>query len=166
MPGCLAQPRGGPVISTGTPRTMSKSHPRPWHRGSVFGPGPRRPLDRNQRARFRYLLALHARENRISSKCEKVGLALLKRHGPDGRCDPTQATLAADAGCKERTVRRCQRSAFRAEAADLAATHRSGRVAGFANLNRLRIAALGSGLYPRSAASFLRRTECPSNQFS
>jgi hypothetical protein len=49
---------------------------------------------------------LHARGNRISDKGEKVALALLKRHGPDGRCDPTQATLAADAGCKERTVRR------------------------------------------------------------
>jgi len=51
-------------------------------------------------------LATHARANRITPKGEKVGLALLKRHGVDGRCDPSHATLAADAGCEERTVRR------------------------------------------------------------
>ena len=31
---------------------------------------------------------------------------MLKRLGEDGRCDPAHATLAADAGCGERTVRR------------------------------------------------------------
>lgn len=31
---------------------------------------------------------------------------MLKRLGTDGRCDPSQATLATDAGCDERTVRR------------------------------------------------------------
>lgn len=32
--------------------------------------------------------------------------SLVRRLGADGRCDPAQATLAADAGCGERTVRR------------------------------------------------------------
>lgn len=85
---------------------MPRSHPRPWHRGSLFGAGPRRPLDRNQRARFRYLLNAHARANRLPAKQEKVGLALLKRLGVDGQCDPTKATLADDVGCDMSTVER------------------------------------------------------------
>jgi len=61
---------------------MSANHPRPWHRGSVFGVGPRRPLDREQRARFRFLLLAHARAGRLSPKAQWVGEALLKRLGP------------------------------------------------------------------------------------
>jgi hypothetical protein len=85
---------------------MSTSHPRPWHRGSMFGDGPRRPLDREQRARMHYLLRAHARAGRLPAKQEWVGQALLKRLGTDGQCDPCQDTLAADAGCCSRTVRR------------------------------------------------------------
>ena len=85
---------------------MSANHPRPWHRGSVFGVGPRRPLDREQRARFRFLLLAHARAGRLSPKAQWVGEALLKRLGVDGECDPAHATLANDAGCSVRTVQR------------------------------------------------------------
>lgn len=83
-----------------------RAHPRPWHRGSLFGAGPRRPLDRNQRARFRYLLDAHRRGGRLTPNAMLVGAALLRRLGEDGRCDPAHATLASDAGCGERTVRR------------------------------------------------------------
>lgn len=85
---------------------MSSNHPRPWQRGSVFGAGPRRPLDREQRARFRFLLRAHARAGRLSPKAEWVGEMLLKRLGVDGECDPAHATLANDAGCSVRTVQR------------------------------------------------------------
>jgi hypothetical protein len=85
---------------------MSSKHPRPWHRGSVFGAGSRHPLDREQRARFRYLLRAHARAGRLSPKAEWVGEVLLKRLGADGECDPAHATLASDAGCSVRTVQR------------------------------------------------------------
>jgi hypothetical protein len=80
-------------------------HPRPWHRGSVFGDGRRVPLDRNQRARFRFLLSAHRRARRLTRAALDVGLALLKRLGEDGRLDPSQATLAKDADCSDRTVR-------------------------------------------------------------
>jgi hypothetical protein len=89
---------------------MSRSHPRPWRRGSLFGPGPRQPLDREQRARFRFLLRTHARGGRLTPKAEWVGNALLKRLGDDGQCDPSHATLAADAACSERTVGRATAS--------------------------------------------------------
>ena len=85
---------------------MSAFHPRPWHRGSLFGDGPRRPLDRNARARFGYLLDAHYRARRLSAKQERVGRALLRRLGTDGRCDPCYDTLGADAGCSARTARR------------------------------------------------------------
>jgi hypothetical protein len=85
-------------------------HPRPWHRGSVFGDGRRVPLDRERRARFRFLLHAHARAGRITPKAEWVGLALLKRLGADGQCDPTHDTLAADAACSARTARRATAS--------------------------------------------------------
>lgn len=87
------------------------AHPRPWHRGSTFGDGPRRPLDREQRARFRYLLNAHCRAGHITDKGAKVGEALLKRLSVDGRCDPSHQTLADDVKastgkCSERTARR------------------------------------------------------------
>jgi hypothetical protein len=77
-----------------------------YHRGSIYGDGPRRALDRDQRARFRFLLNAHRRANRLTPMTEIVGNALLKRLGVDGRCDPSHQTLADDAGCDERTVRR------------------------------------------------------------
>jgi hypothetical protein len=81
-------------------------HPRPWRAGSIFGAGHRRPLDREQRARYRYLLYAHYRAGRLPAKQERIGQALLKRLGTDGQLDPTHATLAGDAGCSDRTVRR------------------------------------------------------------
>ncbi len=89
---------------------MPAPHPRRWRRGSLFGPGPRRPLDREQRARFRFILHSHRRAGRLTRAAEDVGEALVKRLGVDGQCDPAHATLAADAGCCERTVRRATAS--------------------------------------------------------
>jgi hypothetical protein len=80
-------------------------HPRPWHRGSLFGDGPRQPLDRNQRARFAYLLQAHRRARRLTRAGLDVAEALVKRLGEDGRLDPSQVTLARDADCSDRTVR-------------------------------------------------------------
>jgi len=85
---------------------MTSHHPRPWHRGSLFGPGPRRALDREQRARFRFLLSAHRRARRLTPLHEHVGVALLKRLSVTGQCDPSHETLASDAGCSARTVRR------------------------------------------------------------
>lgn len=85
---------------------MPRPHPRPWHRGSLFGSGPRRPLDREQRARFRYLLNAHHRAGRLTRAARDVGEALVRRVGTDGQCDPSHATLAEDAACEVRTVQR------------------------------------------------------------
>ncbi|HEX2939589.1 MAG TPA: helix-turn-helix domain-containing protein [Rhodopila sp.] len=85
---------------------MPTPHPRPWHRGSLFGPGPRRPLDREQRARFRFLINVHHRAGRLSRAARDVAEALVRRLGVDGQCDPAHSTLADDAGCSDRTVRR------------------------------------------------------------
>ena len=79
---------------------MSNRHPRPWHRASIFGDGPRQPLNRDERARFKYLLNAHHHAGRITRACRDIGLALLKRLSSSGRCDPSHATLASDAGCK------------------------------------------------------------------
>jgi len=45
-------------------------HPKPWHRGSVFGDGYRCPLDREKRARFRYLLNAWHRGGRLTRGCK------------------------------------------------------------------------------------------------
>jgi len=98
-------PQAGLGLTQDT-RAMPTSHPCPWRSGSLFGTGRRRHLDRDQRARFRYLLRAHARAGRLSPKGEWVGAALLKRLGDTGQCDPSHETLATDAGCSSRTVRR------------------------------------------------------------
>lgn len=85
---------------------MPNTHAHPWHKGSLFGPGPRRALDREQRARFRFLLTAHRRARRLTPLAEIVGNALVKRLSTDGQCDPAHDTIASDAGCSARTVRR------------------------------------------------------------
>lgn len=85
---------------------MPTTHPHPYHAGSLFGDGPRRPLDREQRARFRFLLTAHRRARRLTPHAELVGNALVKRLSVDGQCDPAHDTIGADAGCCARTVRR------------------------------------------------------------
>jgi len=81
-----------------TKRRPSSDRNRPWHRGSVFGPGRRQPLDRNGKARWRYLAHCHIRASRIGPK-GAWALELLPDYlARDGRCDPSHARLAADAG--------------------------------------------------------------------
>jgi hypothetical protein len=92
---------------------MSALHPRPWRRNSLFGNGPRHPLDREQRARFRFLARAHRAGRRISACAHDVSEALIRRLGTDGQLDPSHATIAADATCSVRTVQRAL-SALRA----------------------------------------------------
>ena len=84
-------------------------HPRPWHRGSEYGDGTRRPLSADQRrawlARADLERQTGCRTSRPTATHLLVGQALLKRLGEDGRCDPSHATLAEDVGCGEKTVR-------------------------------------------------------------
>lgn len=85
---------------------MPTAHRHPWHRDSLFGDGPRRPLDREQRARFKFLLNAHRRARRLTPHAELVGNALVRRLSVEGRCDPGHDAIANDAGCCARTVRR------------------------------------------------------------
>src|SRR3954454_22481547 len=84
-------------------------HAHSWHAGSLFTPGPRRPLTRDQRRIWSARLELHRRARDLTALHVEVGRALLRRLGDDGRLDPSHATLADDAGCCERTVREALR---------------------------------------------------------
>lgn len=75
-----------------------------WHRSSIFGIGPRIPLDREHRARFRALLALHRRPGRLTIAAAHVGRVLLDMLGDDGRLDPSHATIATRASVSIATV--------------------------------------------------------------
>ncbi len=77
-----------------------------WRRDSTFGPGPRRPLDRNARARFLWLVRQHRRPNGLSSGHQKVAEALVRLLGADGRLNPAHAFLARLAAVSEDTVGR------------------------------------------------------------
>lgn len=81
-------------------------HLRPWHRGSQFGEGPRRRLSADDRRGWLARTELERRAGRLTALHVLVGRALLRRLGENGQCDPAHATLAADAGCGARTVRR------------------------------------------------------------
>ena len=80
--------------------------PTPLASGRSVWRRPRVPLDRERRARFRFLLSAHHRGGRITRAARDVGEALLRRLSGDGRCDPSHDTLAAEAACSARTVRR------------------------------------------------------------
>lgn len=68
-----------------------------WRRDSFFGPGPRCPLDREQKARVLYIARLHRSAGRLTACALDVLEALLSFVGPDGRCDPSVASLASRA---------------------------------------------------------------------
>lgn len=92
-----------------SPSTPNPYHPRPWHRGSLFGDGPRRSFGADERRAWLARAEGERYAGRLTALHVVVGRALLKRLGEDGRCDPAHATLAADVGCGERTVRRALR---------------------------------------------------------
>ena len=91
---------------------MPTSHPRPWHRDSVFGDGPRIPMCRERRAVWKARIDLARRAGRITDGEAYVGQALLKRLGQDGRCDPSHETLAADSGESVSTVQRALKAFY------------------------------------------------------
>ena len=91
---------------------MPTPHPRPWHRDSIFGPGPRQPLCRERRRVWKARIDLARRAGRITSEFGHVGEALLKRLGPDGRCDPSHQTLARDSGESVSTVKRALKAFY------------------------------------------------------
>jgi hypothetical protein len=77
-----------------------------WHRDSIFGPGPRRPMDREQRAQFKAKLRLQRRPGRLTVAAAHIGRILVDMLGGDGRLDPSHATIAARAAVHVDTVRR------------------------------------------------------------
>ena len=89
-----------------SPSTPNPHHPRPFHRGSLFGDGPRRLFGADERRAWLARAEGERQAGRLTALHVVVGRALLKRLGQDGQCDPAHATVAADAGCGERTVRR------------------------------------------------------------
>lgn len=77
---------------------------KPWHRGSLFCDGPRAPLDRDRKARWRYLVHAHTRAGRITPKGQWVADVLLDHLSHAGRCDPSYARLAAASQAGETVV--------------------------------------------------------------
>lgn len=88
-------------------------HSRHYHGQSIYGPGPRIPRDREQRARFRFLVRLHLQARRITHACAAIAEQLLRHLGADGELDPTYDTLAVWAACSARTARRATASMLR-----------------------------------------------------
>jgi hypothetical protein len=60
---------------------MPTSHPRPWHRDSTFGHGPRIPMCRERRAVWKARIDIQRRAGRVTDGEAYVGQALLKRLG-------------------------------------------------------------------------------------
>jgi DNA-binding transcriptional MocR family regulator len=85
---------------------MPTPHPRPWHRNSVFGDGPRMPMCRERRSVWKARIEIQRRAGQVTDGESYVGQALLKRLSQDGRCDPSHQTLADDSGESVSTVKR------------------------------------------------------------
>jgi hypothetical protein len=77
-----------------------------WRRDSIFGDGPRQPLDRNGRARFSFLARQHRASNRLTACDLDVAEVLVSALGDDGRLDLAHATIAERAVCHPTTARR------------------------------------------------------------
>jgi hypothetical protein len=77
-----------------------------WRRNSIFGVGPRVPLDREQRAQFRAKLLLQRRPGRLTLAAVQIGRIMLDMLGADGQLDPSVATLAIRTAVHPPTVTR------------------------------------------------------------
>jgi hypothetical protein len=84
---------------------MPKSHPRPWHRDSIFGEGFRHPLDRERRAQWGARVKMHRRAKRLTAEHADIAEYLPRFLGKDGRCDPTHQTLSDASGYCVNTVK-------------------------------------------------------------
>ena len=78
----------------------------PYHHDSIFGPGPRIPLDREQRAVFKTKLKLARRPNCLTIAAAEVGRVLLDMLGSDGRLDPALEHIAKVARVHVATAQR------------------------------------------------------------
>jgi hypothetical protein len=78
---------------------------RRWHHDSIFGDGPRVPLDREQRARWKGRIVWLFHLGRVTRACRDVGLAMADFLGADGRLDPSHEAIARRAHAAPRTVR-------------------------------------------------------------
>jgi len=78
----------------------------PYYAKSLFTAGPRHPLGRNARRIWLARAEIHRRSGAITALHVQIGRCLLNRLGVTGQCDPSHDTIATDAGCSERTVRR------------------------------------------------------------
>lgn len=78
----------------------------PHYADSLFAAGPRHSLGRNARRIWLARAEIHRRAGVITALHVEIGRCLLKRLGALGQCDPSHTTIADDAGCSERTVRR------------------------------------------------------------
>jgi DNA-binding MarR family transcriptional regulator len=81
-------------------------HPRPWHKHSIFGDGPRIALDREARHVWRTRIEARRRNGQLTDAHAQVALALLRRLGHDGRLDPSQKTIADAAAASLSTAKR------------------------------------------------------------
>jgi DNA-binding MarR family transcriptional regulator len=77
-----------------------------WKGGSIFGTGPRVPLDREQRAQFRAKLKLQRQPGRLTIAAAEIGRILVDMLGAGGQLDPSVATIAARAAVDPSTVTR------------------------------------------------------------
>jgi hypothetical protein len=80
--------------------------PRRWRGNSVFGPGLRSPRDREWLVQWKARIGFLRRAGKLTALHAEIALALARRLSQDGRCDPSHATIAADAGAGCRTVQR------------------------------------------------------------
>jgi hypothetical protein len=77
-----------------------------WRKNSIFGDGPRMRLDREHRARFRFVARAHRAAGRLTANDVDVAEVLVSALGDDGRLDLAHATIAARALCHVATVKR------------------------------------------------------------
>jgi hypothetical protein len=75
-----------------------------WRKIAQFAPGPRCPLNRDQRGIMRQRFRAARLGRHITALHEQIGLEGLRILGSDGRLDPAHATLASRVACCERTV--------------------------------------------------------------
>ena len=75
-----------------------------WRSGSLFGDGPRKPLNRDQRGIMKQRFRTARLKHNITALQECIGVELLQLLSQNGALYPTQDTIAQRVSCCLRTV--------------------------------------------------------------
>jgi hypothetical protein len=82
-----------------------------YRRNATFDEGPRRPLTRREKGEIKDKIEIEGLQGRLTALHVRILRWIVDRVGYDGRCDPSEETIAQNTGSSVATVKRAKERA-------------------------------------------------------